>query len=201
MNDETYGRIHALLDGDAQPSPRTPAEEALLANYQGVLERLETLQAQAPAGLIPDILAALPATRRRRLRERLGVSLPDRRWQWIMPALAGAAAMLVVMLGVRQLTSPRQPQQVLVHFQIHAPGAQQVELVGDFNNWSPGAIRLRGPDASGHWTANIDLPEGHYEYQFLVNGKTWVTDPNAIAHRPDGFGRENAIVDVYAEGS
>jgi 1,4-alpha-glucan branching enzyme len=62
-------------------------------------------------------------------------------------------------------------------------------------------MRLQGPDASGHWTINVELPEGHYEYQFLVNGKTWVTDPNADAYRPDGFGRENAVVDVYEERS
>ena len=92
-------------------------------------------------------------------------------------------------------------QRMLVHFQIHAPGAQRVELVGDFNNWTPGAIRLHGPDASGHWTADVELPEGRYEYQFLVNGKTWVTDPNAATHRPDGFGRENAVMDVYEERS
>jgi hypothetical protein len=200
MKEEKSRRIHALLDGDATAAVRTPAEEALVAKYQGVLGRVGKLHAQAPAGLVADIMAALPTTRRRTLREWLEGILPERR-QWGVPALAGAVAMLAAMLGVWHLSPPAHPPRVLVHFQIHAPGAQQVELVGDFNNWSPGEIRLQGPDASGHWTASVDLPEGHYEYQFLVNGKTWVTDPNAITHRPDGFGRENAVMDVYAEGS
>jgi hypothetical protein len=199
MKEEKARRLHALLDGDAQPAASSPEEDEALAKYRRALGRIENVHAQAPAGLIADIMAALPATRRRTIREWLEGILPEQR-QWAIPALAGAMAMLVALLGVWSLKPQSHTPQMLVHFQIHAPGAQQVELVGDFNNWSPGVIRLHGPDASGHWTANVDLPEGHYEYQFLVNGKTWVTDPNAIAHRPDGFGRENAVVDVYAEG-
>jgi len=116
-----------------------------------------------------------------------------------VPALAGAFAMLVALLGVWPLLPRASDPGMLVHFQIHAPGAHQVELLGDFNNWTPGTIQLRGPDASGHWTANIELPEGRHEYQFLVDGKTWVTDPRASTHRPDGFGRENAVVEVCHE--
>jgi hypothetical protein len=171
-----------------------------MARYRGALGRLEQKRVQAPAGLTADIMAALPLRRRLTLREWLEGCLPQRR-QWVVPALAGAFMMLVAILGVWRLTSRTHAQGVLVHFQIHAPRAQRVELVGDFNHWTPGAIRLHGPDASGHWTADIELPEGRYEYQFLVNGKTWVTDPNAPTHRPDGFGRENAVMDVYEERS
>jgi hypothetical protein len=200
MKKEENRRIHALLDGEANSAASTPEEAAILAKYRRAIGRIETLHAQAPAGLISNIMAALPKTRRGRLREWLAWMLQERR-QWAIPALAGAVAMLVAMLGVWSLRPQLHTPQVRVHFQIHAPSAQQVELVGDFNNWSPGVIHLQGPDASGHWTANVELPEGRYEYQFLVNGKMWVTDPNAIAHRQDGFGRENAVMNVYAEGS
>ena len=86
-----------------------------------------------------------------------------------------------------------------VHFELHAPGARSVELVGSFKHWQPGSIRLVGPDASGHWTASIHLPEGRHEYQFLVDGRQWVTDPMAAVVRPDGFGRANAILDVAGQ--
>jgi len=202
MNREKNSRLHALLDGEADPKACTPEESAALARYRDALRRLEKSRVGAPAELMARINAALPAARRRTFREWLEEFLPQRR-QWAVPALAGALAMLVAVLGVSHLTPRTKPQtqRVAVHFQIHAPGAQRVELLGDFNNWTPGVIRLQGPDASGHWTANVELPEGHYEYQFLVNGKTWVTDPNADTHRPDGFGRENAVVDVYEERS
>jgi len=193
-------RIHALLDGEADPSACTPAEKATLAKYGEALGRLQHMRAQAPAGLDARIMASLPESRRPSLREWLEGFLPQPR-QWAVPALAGAAAMLVAMAGIWHVTRTLRPPEVLVHFQFHAPDAQRVELVGDFNNWTPGTIRLRGPDASGHWTVNLDLPEGRYEYLFLVDGKTWATDPNAAAHRPDGFGRDNAVMDVYEERS
>lgn len=199
MNTDTSGRINALLDGEADPATSTPEETAVLAKYRNAIKKLENGKVRAPAALTADIMASLPS-RRRSFSEWMEDFLPDRR-QWAVPAIAGALAMLVVMLGVWYLKPQTQVQQALVHFQLHAPGAQRVELVGDFNNWTPGAIRLQGPDASGHWTANVELPEGHYEYQFLVNGKTWVTDPNATSHRPDGFGRDNAVVDVCEQRS
>jgi len=199
MNSDKNNKIHALLDGDSAVTACTPEETAELARYRSALGRLAKIRVKAPAGLTSDIMAALPRAKKT-FPAWLEGFLPQRR-QWAVPAFAGALAMLVVMLGAAHLSSPRDTRQVLVHFQIHAPGAQRVDLVGDFNNWTPGVIRLQGPDASGHWTASLELPEGHYEYQFLVNGKTWVTDPDAATHRPDGFGRNNAVVDVYEERS
>ncbi|MBU1909598.1 MAG: isoamylase early set domain-containing protein [Verrucomicrobia bacterium] len=200
MKEIRDGRIHAFLDGDADPTAGTPDEKATLAKYRAALDGLQKMKLPAPTGLTSRIMAAIPRTRRSSLREWMEALLPQRR-QWVVPALAGALAMLVVMLGVWPWRSSPGSPRVLVHFQIHAPGVQSVELVGDFNNWTPGALRLQGPDASGHWTADVELPEGRYEYQFLVNGQTWVTDPNATTRRPDGFGRENAVMDVYEERS
>ena len=200
MNRRMNERIHALLDKEAPTSGDKPEEEAILTPYRDALKRLQARKVSAPFGLTTRIMAALPTAGRFSFREWLEEFLPARR-QWAAPALAGALLMLAVMLGVRFWTPSPGAPRMLVHFQIHAPGAERVELVGDFNNWTPGAIQLRGPDASGHWTTDVELPEGRYEYQFLVNGNTWVTDPNAAAHRPDGFGRENAVRDVYEGGS
>jgi cyclomaltodextrinase len=69
--------------------------------------------------------------------------------------------------------------------------------LGTFNNWKSGDIVLAGPDASGHWTAEVALPEGRQEYIFLVDGERWVADPKAATQRPDGFGRVNTIITVY----
>ena len=41
-----------------------------------------------------------------------------------------------------------------------------------------------------------DAPAGRYEYQFLVEGERWVTDPLAVSRRPDGFGYQNAVVNL-----
>ena len=83
---------------------------------------------------------------------------PRRAWwpaqgRWIAPAFAGAAATLAVLLGLGLLRSATEEPRVGFHFELHAPGADRVELLGTFNNWKSGDIVLNGPDASGHWTA------------------------------------------------
>ena len=66
----------------------------------------------------------------------------------------------------------------LVDFIYLAPKAQSVSLVGDFNKWQPNAHPLtRMPD--GGWRIRIELPHGHHQYLFLVDGKPTL-DPNAM---------------------
>jgi hypothetical protein len=198
MNKEPDKWLHAVLDGEIDPHVGTSGEVARVARYRDVLGRLEKQRVRAPAGLSDAIMASLPRSRRLTVLEWLQGLVPERR-QWGVPALSGALAMLALMLAGWLLMPAPDAHRVRMCFQLHAPGAQRVELVGDFTKWTSGAIQLRGPDASGHWTAEIALPEGRYEYQFLVDGKVWMTDPNAVTHRPDGFGRENAVLDVYDE--
>jgi hypothetical protein len=158
---------------------------------------------------------ALPVLPPDDLTERIMAAVPDHpgsigyrlgRWwptegRWLAPALAGATAAVVFMTAL-WLHAPI-PGGTSAHagvtFVVHAPAARQVELVGSFNAWQPGEIRLSGPDATGRWTATVPLPEGRHEYLFLVDGKEWITDPGASFHRADGFGHRNAVIDVESE--
>ncbi|MCD6338985.1 MAG: isoamylase early set domain-containing protein [Verrucomicrobia bacterium] len=64
-----------------------------------------------------------------------------------------------------------------INFFCHAPHAKSVCIIGDFNNWKPGATPMkRQPD--GNWSAQVPLHHGHHRYQFLVDGKPEL-DPNA----------------------
>ena len=145
------------------------------------------LRRQAPPGFVTRVMANLPEDRR-------GTAWWPSRGQWLAPALAGALlAMLALGLGWWRWR-PESGGAMVVHFEIHAPGARQVELVGSFTDWQTDRIELRGPDASGHWTAEVPLPPGRHEYLFLVDGQSWVTDPRAEVRRADGFGRENAVL-------
>jgi 1,4-alpha-glucan branching enzyme len=66
----------------------------------------------------------------------------------------------------------------LVDFFCRTPQAGSVSLVGDFNNWDPKAHPMRRmPD--GAWYIRIELPHGHHQYLFLVDGKPTL-DPNAM---------------------
>ncbi|GMU34941.1 MAG: hypothetical protein AMXMBFR20_28130 [Planctomycetia bacterium] len=57
---------------------------------------------------------------------------------------------------------------------------ERIDVVGDFNNWTPGATPLYE-----FWTDDrvfgriIELPEGRYRYKLLVNGHIWMEDPAA----------------------
>lgn len=66
----------------------------------------------------------------------------------------------------------------LVDFFCRAPEAKNVFLIGDFNGWEPTANPMnRMPD--GGWVLRLELPHGHHQYLFLVDGKP-VLDPNAM---------------------
>ena len=79
-----------------------------------------------------------------------------------------------------------------VRFAIRAPGAHYVSLAGDFTKWSP--RKLQDPDSDGVWTITVNLRPGTYQYNFLVDGSRWVTDPTADGLRPDGFGGYNSVI-------
>jgi len=82
---------------------------------------------------------------------------------------------------------------VMVRFMLGAPGARHVSVAGSFNGWDPNALPLQDPDADGVFEATVRLPPGLHEYMFVVDGQ-WVTDPAASERRPDGFGRQNALL-------
>ena len=160
---------------------------------------------------VDELLREMPAALRKAppgFAQRVMASLPERpagaawtRWLawprdggWLLPALSGVAAALLCVGWFWWSGAGRTEGMTAVHFEIHAPGASQVALVGSFTGWQTDRIVLRGPDASGHWSAEVPLPPGRHEYLFLVDGKQWLADPNAEVRRRDGFGRENALL-------
>ncbi len=56
-----------------------------------------------------------------------------------------------------------------IHFFCHAPQAQSVSLVGDFNGWNPAAHPMER-QVDGSWFLEVPLYHGHHEYLFLVDG-------------------------------
>jgi hypothetical protein len=44
------------------------------------------------------------------------------------------------------------------------------------------------------WTGLVPVPRGEHEYQFVINGERWVTDPLAPVQQDDGFGAKNAVL-------
>ena len=82
-----------------------------------------------------------------------------------------------------------------VRFVLEAKNAKRVAIVGSFNQWDSEKDVLSGPDSDGMWNITILLPEGRYEYLFLINGEEWVLDPT-VPFVDDGLGGKNSAVSI-----
>lgn len=114
----------------------------------------------------------------------------------IRPVFAWAAALALAAAGWALWMRPAVSAAPSVVFQIHAPDAETVEVLGSFNDWKPGTMVMEGPDAAGFWHTHVNLPPGRHEYVFLMNGQKWVPDPQATIQRPDGFGNVNSVMEM-----
>jgi 1,4-alpha-glucan branching enzyme len=81
-----------------------------------------------------------------------------------------------------------------VNFICHAPQAQSVSLVGDFNSWNPTRHPMKkGPD--GGWTLMVELKHGHHRYAFVVDGVVTL-DPRAQGIARNDNGERVSLVPV-----
>jgi hypothetical protein len=64
-----------------------------------------------------------------------------------------------------------------IEFTYYDPAAFSVSLAGDFNNWDTNANPMVKDD-EGMWRVVVQLSPGEYEYKFVVNGGTWMADPD-----------------------
>jgi hypothetical protein len=146
-------------------------------------------------------------------------------WRGVMgssPAWAAAASLVLLLMGgmvgwtLRSRWSDRPgpaadlPPELaglstttevrIVQFVLAAPRASRVTVVGDFNDWDPGATPMRRRTA-GAWVASIPLPPGRHVYAFIVDGDRWVPDPAAPMAPEDGFGIRNSVIVVGESGA
>ncbi|GAB6090528.1 hypothetical protein JCM12856_21210 [Spirochaeta dissipatitropha] len=111
-----------------------------------------------------------------------------------------AAAVLLVALTVTITLSVARPsneqQTILVHLVLDAPQAQSVSVVGDWNGWQPDVHQMANTQ-NGIWEIRIEMkPDGEYRYQFLVDEKDWIPDPDAPLQVADGFGGINSVMNL-----
>ncbi|MCB2154200.1 hypothetical protein KQI84_04890 [bacterium] len=61
----------------------------------------------------------------------------------------------------------------------------RVVVAGSFNQWSQIAHPMTDPDGDGTYSTLVALQPGEYEYKFVLNGETWIPDPdNPEAQEP-----------------
>jgi hypothetical protein len=87
-------------------------------------------------------------------------------------------------------TAPRPTREGVV-FALEAPGARRVQLVGDFNGWTPDGNEME-PDGP-IWRRVLKLNPGRYRYRYLVDGR-WLDDPLNPDVEPAPYGGNNSVL-------
>lgn len=73
--------------------------------------------------------------------------------------------------------------------------AEQVALVGEFNNWDKQRDFLIQDRNDAIWRITLELEVGrHYQFRYLVNGVDWHNDWSADAYVPNQQGTDNSVV-------
>lgn len=78
-----------------------------------------------------------------------------------------------------------------VVFTLEAPGAQRVQLAGDFNDWAPDESEMQC--SGGVWRTIVALTPGRYRYRYVVDGR-WRSDPLNSYTEPSPYGDYNSVV-------
>jgi hypothetical protein len=105
-----------------------------------------------------------------------------------------------IFIGDMRVPPPNLAENPVVRFDLTAPDAGGVTLVGDFNGWDRQATPMRRAKTPGTWTVSVPLERGRHVYGFVVDGVRWVADPMAPLAPADGFGGVNSIVVVNGPG-
>lgn len=67
---------------------------------------------------------------------------------------------------------------------------RDVRVLGNFNDWSwDNGVVLKA--TKGTYKGNTDLPAGHYQFRYLVDGHEWINDDSADAYTDSGHGTTN----------
>lgn len=75
----------------------------------------------------------------------------------------------------------------------HAYG-EEVSVVGEFNDWTPGEHRfVRRSNKT--YSTNVTLPkEGQYAFRYYSEEEGWINEEEADDYRPNEFGATDCIV-------
>ncbi len=199
-------RLQEALDGERDPGD-LPAD--LREAHALLIAATQILKATPPVSVASRVMAEIrenPAPVQgegpaRRLIHWLGrprAVTVRLRPVWTLALAAGLATVLLMPWALNGGGPTPGVAQGIANFVGHFPGAQSVEVVGSFNDWSRGMLHLSEENHDGIWHAEAVLPAGQHEYMFVVDGERWVPDPLAGRYVDDGFGagQQNSLLIV-----
>jgi 1,4-alpha-glucan branching enzyme len=76
-----------------------------------------------------------------------------------------------------------------------APDAENIQVLGEFNNWDPNHALEMKKQKNGFFKATVELESGkNYQFRYLVNGNTWLNDQEADQYVSTQYGTENCVI-------
>jgi 1,4-alpha-glucan branching enzyme len=91
---------------------------------------------------------------------------------------------------------PLENGLVRVTFRVsHFIWADEITVVGDFNDWSRHHDPLRQAREDEEWEVSLTLEAGQvYRFRYLVNDEEWMDDDHADGYEANPFGGFDSIV-------
>ena len=160
-----------------------------------------------PGSLLTSVMAAV-RTKKRPWRHRLySWARAPRSITFTPLQLAPALGMLVVACvaslvyfsGQKGSSLPQaglSAGAVPIRLSLDMPDAGRVAVVGSFNQWYGKGYEMQYDSSRASWTLTVWLPEGRYEYAFVVDEGRILPDPGAPIYQDDGFGNQNSVLIV-----
>lgn len=204
--------VQQVLDGERSRDDLAAEQLRELEDFEQVYRGLARQQPGAPSWLENRIMVALPTLPRANMPRRVSSWMIEPKPVRLRPGIIGlamAAALAAVIAWPESRIQSFSPTQgpadimpvnsgatVFVQFVLASAGAKSVAVSGDFNDWQMTGVPLRDVDGDGVWSGLIALRPGLHKYMFIVDGETWITDPQADRYVDDGFGNRNAVITV-----
>lgn len=105
-------------------------------------------------------------------------------------ASALAAAVIIFFLAMPTQVTTSTPYR----FVIYRPDVRQAEITGSFTEWRK--IPMKRIGSSGYFELSLDLPQGEYQFTYILEGHQRFPDPTIPTREQDDFGGENSVLSV-----
>jgi chromosome partitioning protein len=170
--------------------------EAAGATTAGAAVRRTTETTAAPSDALMRQADEIAASAKKLLAtsQTLMDNLPEASELANSPVPVAAASHEEIEQRIEQIYGVRQTPDGLL-FVAHAPGARQVLLAGDFNEWKPDRNPMMPAAQNGDFRTLLRLSPGIYRYRLVIDGD-WRHDPANTYVEANPFGGLNSVVEV-----